>query len=138
MSEMQHMIDAESPFNVQFSSGTTGKPKAAVGSHFSNVNNGINIGEFSQLFNMDGSINKVFIYLGIRQGLDQNYRRVCLNNPFFHAYGLTIAIINNLYHGSTLIVPEKHFSPSMSLQKIVSEKCDVIYGTPTSKSNEVQ
>lgn len=71
--------------------------------------------------------------LGLRQELDKNYRRICLNNPFFHAYGLIIAITNTLYHGSTLVVPEKHFNPSKSLQAIVDEKCDVIYGTPTSK-----
>lgn len=43
--DIQNLIEPESPLNVQFSSGTTGKPKAAVGSHFSALNNGINIGK---------------------------------------------------------------------------------------------
>lgn len=89
----------------------TGKPKAAVVSHFSAVNNGYNI--------------------GLRQGLDKSYRRICVNNPLFHAYGVVIAMTNALYHGATLVFPEKHFTPSASLKTIIDEKCDVIYGTPT-------
>lgn len=111
--ELQSTISPEAPANIQFSSGTTGKPKAAVVSHFSIVNNSYNI--------------------GLRQGCDKIHRRICLNNPLFHAYGVVIAAVNALNHGSTLIFPEKHFNPLQSLKAIIDEKCDVIYGTPTSK-----
>jgi medium-chain acyl-CoA ligase, mitochondrial len=111
--ELQLTISPDSACNIQFSSGTTGKPKAAVVSHFSAINNGYHI--------------------GIRQGLDKKNHRICVNNPLFHAYGVVIAITNALNHASTLVFPEKHFTPEKSLKTIIDEKCDVIYGTPTSK-----
>jgi medium-chain acyl-CoA ligase, mitochondrial len=101
--------------NIQFSSGTTGKPKAAGLSHYSMVNNPY--------------------YCGLRQELDKNYRRICINNPFFHAYGTSIGIMNSMLHGSTLVLPAPHFSPEDSLKTIAKEKCDVIYGTPTSRGS---
>lgn len=64
--------------------------------------------------------------------MDKNYRRICINTPFFHVYGVVISIMNAMNHGSTLVVPAPHFSPEDSLKTIVKEKCDVIYGTPTS------
>lgn len=111
--QLQPSISPDEAFNIQFSSGTTGKPKAAVLSHFNMVNNG-----YDQ---------------GIRQELNKNYRRICLNNPFFHVYGQVIGIMNATVHGSTVVLPAPHFSPEDSLQAISKEKCDVIYGTPTSE-----
>lgn len=113
INQLQSLISADDPFNIQFSSGTTGKPKAAVLSHFNMVNNG-----YDQ---------------GIRQELNKNYRRICLNNPFFHVYGQVIGIMNATIHGSTVVLPAPHFSPEDSLKAISKEKCDVIYGTPTSE-----
>ncbi|CRK94406.1 CLUMA_CG007913, isoform A [Clunio marinus] len=109
--KIQSKISPDSACNIQFSSGTTGQPKAAAISHLSMINNGYD--------------------LGIRQAMHQNYRRICLNNPFFHAYGLVIAMMNALNHGSTLVLPAPHFDPKQSLMAIKKEKCDVIYGTPT-------
>lgn len=42
---LQSSISPDSGFNIQFTSGTTGKPKAALLSHFSLVNNGFSTGE---------------------------------------------------------------------------------------------
>ena len=109
---LQPLISPDSPCSIQFSSGTTGQPKAAVLSHFSFINNANSV--------------------GILQELDKNYRRICLNNPFFHAYGTVVGIVNSIVHGSTLVLPAPHFNPEESLKTIVKEKCDVIYGTPTS------
>jgi medium-chain acyl-CoA ligase, mitochondrial len=44
--KLQVRISPDSACNIQFSSGTTGQPKAAVLSHFNIVNNALNIGEF--------------------------------------------------------------------------------------------
>ena len=45
--KLQSSISPDSCCNIQFSSGTTGQPKAAMLSHFNMVNNGYNIGKFS-------------------------------------------------------------------------------------------
>lgn len=43
--KLQPTISPDSGANIQFTSGTTGKPKAALVSHFSIVNNGFDTGK---------------------------------------------------------------------------------------------
>jgi acyl-CoA synthetase (AMP-forming)/AMP-acid ligase II len=71
---------------------------------------------------------------GKRLEFDKISARICVNNPLFHAYGTAISIMVALNHGSTLVLPAPHFMPDRSLHAIVEEKCNVIYGTPTSES----
>ena len=42
--------------------------------------------------------------------------------------------MNALSYGAALVLPAPHFSPEDSLKAVVKEKCDVIYGTPTSET----
>lgn len=105
----QPFIMPDSPCNVQFTSGTTGRPKAAVLSHFNFVNNGIHVGNRNLL---EGG-------------------RICVQVPLFHAFGVVITIMAGMSHGATLVLPSPGFSPEHSLQAIVNEKCTVIHGTPT-------
>lgn len=112
--KLQSTIHPDLGANIQFSSGTTGQPKATLLSHFSMINNGYQ--------------------LGIRQELDKHHRRICLNAPFFHVYGTIIAILNAASHGSTLVLPAPHFSPDDALKTVIKENCDVIFGTPTSET----
>ena len=51
--------------------------------------------------------------------------------PLFHAYGVTLGIMNALNHGATLVLPAALHNPESSLDAIVNEKCNVIFGTPT-------
>uniref|UniRef100_A0A034VUP2 Medium-chain acyl-CoA ligase ACSF2, mitochondrial n=1 Tax=Bactrocera dorsalis TaxID=27457 RepID=A0A034VUP2_BACDO len=108
--QLQHHIMPDSGCNIQFTSGTTGKPKAAVLSHYNFVNNGIHIGNRNQF--------------------DSN-SRICVQVPLFHVYGVVITIMSAMTHGSTLVLPAAGFSPADSLHAIVNEKCTVIHGTPT-------
>lgn len=131
IAKRQSKISPDLGCNIQFSSGTTGQSKAALISHFSLVNNAHDIGEARLM--QDGSGIILTLFAGVRQDLHKNYRKICLNNPFFHAYGIVIAMLNAMAHGSTLVLPAPHFSPEDALKTIVKEKCDVIYGTPTSR-----
>uniref|UniRef100_A0AAG5DGP3 Medium-chain acyl-CoA ligase ACSF2, mitochondrial n=1 Tax=Anopheles atroparvus TaxID=41427 RepID=A0AAG5DGP3_ANOAO len=108
---LQPKISPDSGVNLQFTSGTTGQPKAALMSHFGFVNNGIHIGR--------------------RNELDQKEHRMCVQVPLFHAFGMVIAIMAGLSHGSTLVLPAAGFKAANSLAAIVREKCSVILGTPT-------
>ncbi|XP_053960303.1 medium-chain acyl-CoA ligase ACSF2, mitochondrial-like [Anastrepha ludens] len=110
ISKLQRHIVPDSGCNVQFTSGTTGQPKAAVLSHYNFVNNGIHIGNRNQL--------------------DSN-SRICVQVPLFHAYGVVITIMAAMSQGSALVLPAAGFSPADSLHAIVDEKCTVIHGTPT-------
>lgn len=107
----QSTIIPDSGFNIQFTSGTTGQPKAALLSHFSLLNNGFLIGK--------------------RNELDKKQHRICFQCPFFHAYGLVIGAVAALHYGTTMVLPDAGFNPAKSLEAIVKEKCTVVYGTPT-------
>ncbi|XP_050741145.1 medium-chain acyl-CoA ligase ACSF2, mitochondrial [Drosophila biarmipes] len=109
VAKIQKDILPESACNIQFTSGTTGNPKAAVLSHHNFVNNGIHVGNRNQL---EGE-------------------RICVQVPMFHAFGVVITIMAGLTKGATMVLPSPGFSPKDSLQAISSEKCSVIHGTPT-------
>nr|XP_029709378.1 acyl-CoA synthetase family member 2, mitochondrial-like [Aedes albopictus] len=108
----QNTITPDSGVNLQFTSGTTGQPKAALLSHFNFINNAIS--------------------LGLADGFNLTERhRVCIQVPFFHVFGVVVGILGSVSHGCTLVVPGPGYNPSASVQAIVNEKCNVIYGTPT-------
>ncbi|KAH8378032.1 hypothetical protein KR093_008534, partial [Drosophila rubida] len=114
--KLQREICPESPCNVQFTSGTTGNPKAALLSHYNLINNGIHVGTRNEL---DGE-------------------RICVQVPLFHAFGVSITIMAGLAKGATLVLPAPGFSPKDSLRAIADEKCTVIHGTPTMYVDLVQ
>lgn len=106
---LQNNIKPDSACNIQFTSGTTGQPKAALLSHFNFVNNGLHIGSRNNLHN----------------------QRICVQVPLFHAFGVVITIMAAMSYGATLVLPSAHFDPEASLHSIVKEKCTVVHGTPT-------
>ncbi|XP_058447932.1 medium-chain acyl-CoA ligase ACSF2, mitochondrial isoform X2 [Malaya genurostris] len=108
---LQARISPDSGVNIQFTSGTTGHPKAALMSHFGFVNNAIHIGH--------------------RNEFGQRYYRICVQTPFFHVFGMVIGIIAAMNYGATLVLPGPGFKAIESLEAIVKEKCSAIYGTPT-------
>ncbi|XP_065085685.1 medium-chain acyl-CoA ligase ACSF2, mitochondrial-like [Ochlerotatus camptorhynchus] len=109
---LQNSISPDSGVNLQFTSGTTGQPKAALLSHFNFINN--------------------VVSLGLKGGFElSEQHRVCIQVPFFHVFGVVIGILGSITHGCTLVVPGPGFKASASAQAIVNERCNVIYGTPT-------
>ncbi|XP_055837759.1 medium-chain acyl-CoA ligase ACSF2, mitochondrial isoform X2 [Episyrphus balteatus] len=110
LSDMQSTIKPDSACNIQFTSGTTGHPKAAVLTHFNVINNAY--------FN------------GKRNEMMENHR-ILVQNPLFHAYGVAICTTPALCHAATMILPSDGFSPEASLRAIVDEEVTMIHGTPT-------
>ena len=103
-------IDADDPVSIQFTSGTTGKPKGAVLSHHSLANNGYFIGERQLLTAAD---------------------RICVPVPLFHCFGMVDANLAALTHGSAIVLPSETFDPLATLQTIEAERCTALYGVPT-------
>ncbi|EFN64035.1 Acyl-CoA synthetase family member 2, mitochondrial [Camponotus floridanus] len=106
----QAEISCNDGCNILFTSGSTGKSKATLLSHRSIVNN-------SKENACRAKIN--------------TENKICLNIPFFHAFGFIMANILILHTGSTLVIEERSFDPIKSLKAIAQEKCAVTYGTPT-------
>lgn len=102
-------IQPDFPCNIQFTSGTTGSPKAAVLTHNNIVNNGLTCGKRNEYEN----------------------QIVCNQNPLFHVFGVIISIMGCISKGATLVLPTAGYSPEQTLKTIVEEKCTVIHGTPT-------
>ncbi|XP_008554217.1 medium-chain acyl-CoA ligase ACSF2, mitochondrial isoform X1 [Microplitis demolitor] len=109
----QNEISPYDGCNIQFTSGTTGYPKAPLLSHRSFVNNGRQIVERAGLIN-----NNI-------------HHKVCLNVPFFHAFGMIHGCMAGFYAGMTFVLESPIFNPKNSIETIVNEKCTVAYGTPT-------
>lgn len=106
----QDRISCHSGSNIQFTSGTTGNPKATLLSHRSLVNNA----------------RQNVLRSEIRME-----NKVCLNVPFFHVYGLIKGLLTMFHTGVTIVLEARSFNPTKSLDAIIGEKCDTVYGTPT-------
>ncbi|KAK2586052.1 hypothetical protein KPH14_012049 [Odynerus spinipes] len=106
----QDNVSCYDPCNIQFTSGTTGKPKATLLSHRSLVNN---------------------VAQAVRRNEFQPGQKICTNVPFFHAFGILLGQISILHAGCTTVLEGRSFNPVKSLEVMAEEKCDITYGTPT-------
>jgi fatty-acyl-CoA synthase len=96
--------------NLQFTSGTTGRPKAVTLPHRNILNNGAAVGARA----------------GIRQG-----DRICIPVPLYHCFGMVVGNLAAITHGATMVYPAPGFDPEATLLAIESEKCTHCYGVPT-------
>ncbi|XP_077285458.1 medium-chain acyl-CoA ligase ACSF2, mitochondrial-like [Arctopsyche grandis] len=110
ISSLQSTIRPDSSYAILFTSGTTGLPKAALQSHFNYMNNSMDV--------------------GYRIELDKKFHNICLQLPFFHAFGLLL-FLASIQHGSTLIIPSATFKADDTIKTIAKHKCTALTGTPT-------
>ncbi|KAI1849762.1 hypothetical protein JX266_004711 [Neoarthrinium moseri] len=95
--------------NLQFTSGTTGLPKAAMLTHHNIVNNSRFIGDRMRLTPDDV---------------------LCCPPPLFHCFGLVLGLMAVLTHGAKIVFPEEVFDPSAVLRAISDEHCTAVHGVP--------
>ena len=98
------------PINIQYTSGTTGFPKAATLSHC------------NLLFNA--------FYIGFCQRLSE-VDRICIPVPFYHCFGCVLGTLASAVYGAAMIVPNEFFHPTDTLDAIERARATVIYGVPT-------
>lgn len=94
---------------IQYTSGTTGNPKAVMSTHTTILNNALISGE---KFNYTSSDRLI----------------TCL--PLFHVMGLVLCAFVCFANGATVVLVER-FSTKKVLNAIEKERCTVINGVPT-------
>ena len=95
--------------NMQYTSGTTGFPKGVMLSHHNITNNGYLTGVHMKFTPDD---------------------KCCICVPLFHCFGVVLATMCCLTHGSTQVMVER-FDPLLVLASIHKERCTVLHGVPT-------
>jgi fatty-acyl-CoA synthase len=103
-------LSPSDPINIQYTSGTTGSPKAVTLSHRNILNNGFFVTEL----------------LGLGPG-----DRLCIPVPFYHCFGMVMGNLGCTSHGATMVIPAEGFDPAATLKAIETERCTGVYGVPT-------
>ncbi|MFJ2985382.1 MULTISPECIES: fatty acid CoA ligase family protein [unclassified Pseudomonas] len=106
----QAQLQPGDPINIQYTSGTTGFPKGATLSHRNILNNGYMVGES----------------LGLTE-----HDRLVVPVPLYHCFGMVMANLGCMTHGSTLIYPNDAFDPLATLRAVAEERATALYGVPT-------
>jgi fatty-acyl-CoA synthase len=110
LTELSGLLRPDDPINIQFTSGTTGSPKAATLTHHALLNNGY--------------------FCGLMAGLEGGDR---LGQPFplYHVGGMVCGSILGVTLGVTIIYLGEAFDPMASLETIQAERCTHFCGVPT-------
>ncbi|MCB8839652.1 AMP-binding protein [Aurantimonas sp. VKM B-3413] len=103
-------LQPDGPINIQFTSGTTGRPKGATLTHHNILNNGYFVGEAMKLTEAD---------------------RICIPVPFYHCFGMVMGNLGAVTHGAAMVIPSESFDPLAVLKTVEAERCTALYGVPT-------
>ncbi|MCF7694637.1 AMP-binding protein [Mycetohabitans sp. B2] len=103
-------LDAHDPINIQFTSGTTGKPKGATLTHHNIVNNARFIAMSMRLTEQD---------------------RLCIPVPLYHCFGMVLAVLACVSTGAAMVFPGEGFDPAATLAAVSDERCTALHGVPT-------
>ncbi|KAI9172354.1 Acyl-CoA ligase SID4 [Paramyrothecium foliicola] len=96
--------------NIQFTSGTTSLPKAAMLSHTSILNNGI--------------------FIANRMGLNPT-DRIVVPPPLFHCFGSVLGYMASATTGAAILFPSPAFDPVATLRTCVDHDATGLYGVST-------
>ncbi|MFG0283125.1 MAG: AMP-binding protein [Phycisphaerales bacterium JB039] len=103
-------FDADDPVNIQFTSGTTGFPKAVVLTHHNILNNALFTAKAMGFTEQD---------------------RLCVPVPFYHCFGMVVSNLACLSTGACIVIPSDHFEAGATLKAIQDERCTAVHGVPT-------
>ena len=103
-------LDFDTPINIQFTSGTTGAPKAATLTHHNMVNNALISADVMRFDSND---------------------KLCLPVPMYHCFGMVLGTLLCATSGATIVFASQVFEPEAALRTIEAESCTAFHGVPT-------
>ena len=103
-------LQFDDPINIQFTSGTTGRPKAATLTHHNIVNNAWFTGLQMRLTDAD---------------------RMCIPVPMYHCFGMVLGTLCCVAHGAAMVFASAGFDATAAMDVAESERCTVLHGVPT-------
>ena len=109
LTRLRNLTGCHDVVNMQYTSGTTGFPKGVMLTHHNIANNGYLTGVHMKFTPED---------------------KCCICVPLFHCFGVVLATMCCLTHGSTQGMVER-FDPLITLASIHKERCTVLHGVPT-------
>jgi fatty-acyl-CoA synthase len=110
LTELTGELQFDDPINIQFTSGTTGTPKAATLTHHAILNNAYLVAEVMRLTERD---------------------RLCIPVPMYHCFGMVLGTLACVTHGATMVLPSAGFDAHATLEAIGAERCTAVHGVPT-------
>ena len=110
LKEVTDSLDMDDAINIQYTSGTTGFPKAVVLTHHNILNNA---------------------YFSARAMHFNEADRLAVSVPFYHCFGMVLANLLCFSVGACIVIPCEHFDAAEVLAAVESERCTAIHGVPT-------
>jgi fatty-acyl-CoA synthase len=108
--EATELLDRDDPINIQYTSGTTGFPKAVILTHHNILNNAYFSSHAMQFTESD---------------------RLVVPVPFYHCFGMVLANLLTLSVGACIVIPSEYFDALSVLRAVEQERCTAIHGVPT-------
>src|SRR5262245_28647336 len=97
LEQLAETLQPDDPINIQFTSGTTGSPKAATLTHHNILNNAFFSGE----------------RMGVVPG-----DRLCIPLPLYHTGGMVLGSLLGIVHGLTAVYPGAGFNEEAMLHAL--------------------
>jgi fatty-acyl-CoA synthase len=110
LADVAARLQFDDAINIQFTSGTTGLPKAATLTHHNILNNAY--------------------FSGARMNFSPD-DKLCIPVPMYHCFGMVLGTLTCVAHGATMVLPSRGFDPGAALAAVRDEACTAIHGVPT-------
>ncbi|EPB72990.1 AMP-binding domain protein [Ancylostoma ceylanicum] len=102
LDSVESKIKPDDPVNIQYTSGTTGLPKACTLTHHNLLNNSY--------------------MTGLRANWHKEKHVICLPNPLYHTFGCVVGVLNALSHRQTCVFPSISYEVARIFDAIQEEK----------------
>ncbi len=116
-------IDPEDDATIFYTSGTTGRPKGAVGTHRNMVTN------LMSLFFINSRGTMRYGTPALESTGDKTQPAFLLSVPLFHATGCHSVMVSNIAAGGKIVMMH-HFDPERALELIERERIGTFGGVP--------